>query len=104
MLQTIHSILAVPSNVRNIFTSTKGSSHTLIVPEAKLVQELRALEKLHGTYLEVGIDKDDRIRSSWNPRGTKFGRFSSSKTIFGSGMNLQNLHPEFKEFLVSDND
>ena len=72
------------------------------LPEAKLVQELRALEKLHGTYLEVGIDSDDRIRSSWNPRGTKFGRFSSSKTIFGTGMNLQNLHPEFKEFLVTD--
>ncbi len=72
------------------------------LPEAKLVQELRALKKLHGTYLEVGVDKDSRVRCSYNPRGTVTGRLSSSQTIFGTGMNMQNLHPEFKSFLVSD--
>lgn len=70
--------------------------------EAKLVQEIRALRKLKGTYLEVELDADNRLRCSWNPRGTKFGRLSSSKTIFGKGMNLQNLHPKFKGFIISD--
>ena len=70
-------------------------------PEAKLVQELRSLNKLSGTYLEVEYDKDERVRCSYNPRGTTTGRLSSSKTIFGTGMNLQNLHPEFKGFLVA---
>ena len=74
------------------------------LPEAKLVQEIRALRKLHGTYLEVGIDPDDRIRCSYNPRGTVTGRLSSSQTIFGRGMNMQNLHAEFKGFLVADDD
>jgi uracil-DNA glycosylase len=72
------------------------------LPEAKLVQEIRALSKLHGTYLEVKFDKDGRIRCSYNPRGATTGRLSSSKTIFGTGMNLQNLHPDFKGFLVAD--
>lgn len=70
--------------------------------EAKIIQDLRTLEKLHGTYLEVGIDRDDRIRCSYNPRGTTTGRPSSSQTVFGTGMNMQNLHPDFKGFLVAD--
>jgi uracil-DNA glycosylase len=72
------------------------------LPEARLVQEIRGLKKLQGTYLDVAMDKDNRVRCSYNPRGTTTGRLSSSKTVFGTGMNLQNLHPEFKGFLVSD--
>src|SRR5262245_4594632 len=74
--------------------ASKGSK------EAKLVQEIRAVRKLKGTYIDVKLDPDDRVRCSWNPRGTWTGRLSSSKTIFGTGMNLQNLHPEFKGFIV----
>lgn len=70
--------------------------------QAKLVQEIRGLNKLYGTYLNLEFDKDDRLRGSYNPRGTKFGRLSSSKTIFGTGTNFQNLPQEFKKFLVAD--
>ena len=70
--------------------------------EARSVQAIRALEKLKGTYLDVKLDKDNRVRCSYNPRGTNTGRLSSSQTIFGTGMNLQNLHPAFKGFLVAD--
>lgn len=70
--------------------------------EAKLVQELRGLKKLKSTYLEVECDPDGRLRCSWNPRGTWTGRLSSSKTILGTGMNLQNLDPRFKGFIVED--
>ena len=74
------------------------------LPEAKLVQEIRALNKLHSTYLEVQYDKDGMLRCSYNPRGATTGRLSSSKTIFGTGMNMQNLHPDFKGFLVATDD
>lgn len=70
--------------------------------QAKLVQEIRGLQKLYGTYLNLSFDADDRIRCSFNPRGTKFGRLSSSKTIFGTGTNFQNLPQDFKKFLVAD--
>ena len=72
------------------------------IREAKLVQEIRALAKLYGTYLNIEFDEDGRMRGSYNPRGTKFGRLSSSKTIFGTGMNFQNLPQEFKKFLIPD--
>lgn len=70
--------------------------------EASLVQEIRGLTKLYGTYLNIKFDEDDRLRGSYNPRGTKFGRLSSSKTIRGTGMNYQNLPQDFKKFLVAD--
>ena len=70
--------------------------------EAKLAQEIRSLRKLSSSYLEVGIDPDERIRCSYNPRGTTTGRLSSSETVRSTGMNLQNLHPEFKDFLIAD--
>lgn len=72
------------------------------LPEAKLVQEIRALIKLKSTYLEVAFDKDGRLRCNWNPIGTWTGRLSSSSTVYDTGMNMQNLHPQFKHFLVSD--
>jgi DNA polymerase I-like protein with 3'-5' exonuclease and polymerase domains len=72
------------------------------LPEAKLVQEIRALHKLKATYIEVMLDPDGRLRCSWNSRGTWTGRLSSSQTIFGTGLNLQNLHPAFKSFIVAE--
>lgn len=80
----------------------RGTSSRAPLPEASLVQELRSLMKLSGTYLEFEIDKDGRARCSYNPRGTATGRISSSKTVLGTGMNMQNLPPAFKNFLVVD--
>lgn len=70
--------------------------------EASLVQEIRRLNKLFSTYLDVRVDPDGRIRASWNLRGTREGRLSSSENIFGTGLNFQNLHPQFKNFIVAD--
>jgi DNA polymerase-1 len=80
----------------------RGTAKQPGLPQAKLVQEIRGLSKLYSTYLDISFDDDDRMRGSYNPRGTKFGRLSSSKTVFDTGMNYQNLPPEFKKFLVAD--
>jgi DNA polymerase I-like protein with 3'-5' exonuclease and polymerase domains len=80
----------------------KGTSSRKGYFEAKLMQDYRRLRKLKGTYLEINFDKDNRLRCSYNPRGTKFGRLSSSMTVFGTGMNMQNLPPTFSGFLVAD--
>lgn len=71
-------------------------------PEAKLLQEYRSLSKMLSTYLEMEFDDDERMRSSYQIRGTWTGRLSSNKTIFGSGANAQNLAPEFRNFLIAD--
>lgn len=64
---------------------SRGTAKRPGLRQAKLVQEIRGLQKLNGTYLELEFDTDNRLRCSYNPRGTKFGRLSSSKTIFGTG-------------------
>ena len=81
---------------------SRGTAKRPGLRQAKLVQEIRGLQKLHSTYLNIEFDTDERMRASYNPRGTKFGRLSSSKTIFGTGTNFQNLPQEFKRFLVAD--
>jgi len=81
---------------------SRGTAKRPGLRQARLVQDIRGLQKLHGTYLNIEFDSDERMRCSYNPRGTKFGRLSSSKTIFGTGTNNQNLPQEFKRFLVSD--
>ncbi len=80
----------------------RGTAKRASLPEAKLIQDIRGLNKLYSTYLNIEFDEDSRMRCSFNPRGTKFGRLSSSKTIHGTGTNFQNLPQEFKKFLVAD--
>lgn len=72
------------------------------LPEARLTQEIRGLRKLRDTYLNMVFDKDGRLRCTYDPRGTASGRLSSKKTIFGTGLNMQNLHPKFKGFITTD--
>lgn len=68
--------------------------------EARVIQDIRRLAKLKGTYLEVDYDDDNRLRCSYNPAVASTGRLSSSQTVFGTGLNMQNLDPEFKTFLI----
>ena len=67
--------------------------------EAQEIGRIRELSKLRGTYLEMVLDDDNRLRSSYNPRGAWPGRLSSSKTVHGYGGNAQNLDPEFRSFI-----
>ncbi|PWT71747.1 MAG: hypothetical protein C5B59_17360 [Bacteroidetes bacterium] len=71
-------------------------------PELLLIQKVRTLNKLKSSYLDVETDPDGRLRTAYNPRGTWTGRLSSSETIFQTGLNMQNLDPSFKEFIVPD--
>jgi len=70
--------------------------------ETLLVKQIRGIRKLKGTYLDMNIDSDDRLRCQFRIAGTVTGRLSSSATIFGTGSNMQNLPLTFKEFLVAD--
>ncbi len=53
--------------------------------------EYRKVVKLVGTYLNIKIDEDNRMRTSYNASGTKGARISSSKTLRGTGLDLQNI-------------
>ncbi len=70
--------------------------------EATLILQHRKASKLVGTYLDMDLDADGRFRGALNPVGTKSGRFSSSKTIMGTGGNMQNQPDVMKKFMVAD--
>ena len=74
------------------------------VREAYLILELRKLRTMAERYLDIELDPDERLRSSYDPTGTRTGRISSSQTIFGTGTNFQNIPPKFKVFLEADDD
>jgi uracil-DNA glycosylase family 4 len=80
----------------------RGTSTREPLKEAQLILEHRGLSKMNGTYLNMSLDDDNRVRTSMNPVGAKTGRLSSSKTIFGTGANLQNQPPMMKEFMLVD--
>lgn len=80
----------------------RGTANRPGMREASLIQSIRGLNKLYSSYLDINFDTDGRLRCAYNPRGTKFGRLSSSETVFGTGTNQQNLPAEFKRFLVAD--
>lgn len=93
---------SVTTDDRAMQRIARGTAKFKGMREARLVQDIRGLVKLYGTYLDIDFDSDGRLRCAYNPRGTKFGRLSSSETVFGTGTNLQNLPQEFKRFLVCD--
>ena len=72
------------------------------VEAASVLQRMRKLAKLKGTYYDVKLDPDQRLRGFINPAGTKTGRFASSKSIFGTGTNLQNLPKAMRRYLTAD--
>lgn len=56
-----------------------------------LIIQYRKTSKLISTYIDVSLDPDGRVRCSYDASGTITGRISSSKTIFGTGMDLHNI-------------
>jgi DNA polymerase-1 len=56
-----------------------------------LILSIREKQKLLSTYIDLSIDVDGRVRTGYKIAGTKSGRLSSSETIFGIGLNIQNV-------------
>lgn len=54
------------------------------------------------SFLQTDIDKDGRIRTSYNIAGTETGRFSSSASEFGTGSNLQNIEDLLRQVIIAD--
>ena len=63
----------------------------LLKPLVQALKEYRRHKTIINRYLKVSLDDDQRMRCSWATDGTKTFRFSSKKTIFNTGNNLQNI-------------
>jgi DNA polymerase len=69
-----------------------------------ILNEYKEQHKLLSTYIEADIDPDGRMRSDYKQFGTQFvpGRLSSSSTLWGSGMNLQNQPERLRGMFIAD--
>lgn len=72
--------------------------------EAKLLLNYKKQHKYATVYLNIQYDSDRRLRGDTNPVGTKQGRPSSRKTIYGTGANMQNLPEAYRRLLYCDPD
>lgn len=76
----------------NYFQASIFVSHILTI---------RELGKLAST-MRSEVDKDNRMRTSFNIAGTETGRFSSSSSAFNTGTNLQNQTEQIRRIYVAD--
>ena len=63
----------------------------ILRPLTRKIAELRSLGVFRSTFVQAQLDVDGRIRTSFNICGTETYRFASSKNVFGSGLNCQNI-------------
>ena len=76
----------------------------------KAIRVLNALDKLkhetkfHSTNIKADVDSDNRFRCEYKQFGTQSapGRLSSTKTMWGSGMNLQNQPKRAYPMFIAD--
>lgn len=66
----------------------------------------KADAKFLSTYAESRVDPDGRFRCDWKQYGVQSapGRLSSSKTLWGTGMNMQNQPYRARQFYIADDD
>lgn len=63
----------------------------ILRPLVRRISEHRSLGVFLSTFVGAKLDKDHRLRSSFNIAGTETYRFSSSTNAFESGLNFQNI-------------
>lgn len=69
-------------------------------PVLLAILELRGLRKYLSSYLNVTIDRDERIRCSFGH--TDFGRLKATKFLDRSGTNLQTIPEVGRAFFIAD--
>jgi len=70
-------------------------------PIINLVLDIRDLSKQREALI-TEVDRDGRMRTSYNIAGTETGRWSSSGNAFGTGGNLQNIADKLRKIFVAD--
>lgn len=95
-------------------TSTDDSNRQYIINSPRTPEKARQAlitlnrfkeqHKLLSTYINAKVDEDGRMRSDYKQFGvvTAPGRLSSSKTLWDSGMNLQNQPESLRGQFIAD--
>jgi len=99
--------------LRSLLAYSKGKHDALKTESAKLkylrafvsimlVLQIRAVRKDISSYIDVEHDSDGRLRSTLSIGGTSTFRFSSSKTLWDTGLNLQTVPRKLRDMFLAD--
>jgi len=82
---------------------TKVSQQKYLRGYISLMQiiRIRALRKRISSYINAKVDDDGRMRTTISVGGTETGRFSHSKTLWGTGCNLATVPRELRGMFVA---
>jgi DNA polymerase I-like protein with 3'-5' exonuclease and polymerase domains len=88
--------------MQNMKTKTGRMKYVRCALAIKQILRIRAKRKRLSSYLNIDIDDDGRMRTLLCVGGTETGRFSSSKTSWGTGCNLQTIPRELRTMFIPD--
>ena len=95
-------------NAKGVFAPTTNREalerfqiYLYAAPLSRFILLMRDLNKQIG-FLKTEIDRDQRIRTTYNLAGTNTGRLASSMSEFGTGTNLQNVSRKLRDTFVAD--
>lgn len=71
-------------------------------PALHAILAIRERRDLLERYIQAPIDSDGRMRCSFDIAGTRTGRLSSRKSIYGSGTNLQTIPESLRSMFIAD--
>lgn len=102
----LYKQMKLPKRVyKGKITTNEDALRSLIPFDPPMMLTIMKLRKLakRDIYYNMKTDpKDGRIRTTIKPGGTQTGRTSSSKSITGTGFNLQNVEKAIRVFFTAD--
>jgi len=101
----LYETMKLPKRFKNGKLTTNEDALFTLIPHGgtlmKILMNLRELLKRR-SFLAPTINADGRIRTTFKPGGTITGRLSSSKSITGSGYNLQTPPKIARQMFIAD--
>ena len=67
-----------------------------------LIIKIRTVRKRISSYIDVVLDEDGRMRTTFSVGGTETFRFSCSKTLWDTGCNRQTIPRELRRMFIAD--
>ncbi len=66
------------------------------------ILKVRGIRKRLSSYINPAIDTDGRMRTNLSVGGTETGRFTSAKTLWDTGCNMQTIPKELRYMFIAD--
>lgn len=68
----------------------------------KLILRIRGIRKALSSYIDINFDDDGRARCTMSVGGAETMRFSHSKTLWDTGLNLATIPKELRKMYIAD--